>query len=191
MFRGPGVKGVACSTPENHKTMINRTCFAFAGLALATFVTFTSLAGDAAKPAESRKLLAKHQTVARFEGISYHKCMGMTALCPDRCGHSGDQATFSIVKYLAYEKPGQYGEPREARFSFLVQDNMKNMKVPDEIKRTLDSLRPGDYVLLDWRHDYVSREGANFPERPIENLKPISKEEADKLPPMADAAANK
>lgn len=45
-------------------------------------------------------------------------------LCPDRCGHSGKLATFAIVKYLRYEKPGEFGDPRQEQFLVLIEDNM-------------------------------------------------------------------
>src|SRR5262245_35717606 len=131
--------------------------------------------------AEKRKLLSKHQTVAQFAGISEHKCLGRTSLCPDKCGHSGDMATFRILKYLAYEKPGQYGDEQQKRYQFLVQDNMKNLKVSTEVKAAIDGLKPDDYVLLDWQHDYVSKAGANYPERTVLQLKRITREEADRL----------
>jgi hypothetical protein len=133
------------------------------------------------KAEEKREMLSKHQTVAQFAGISYHRCMGLTSLCPDKCGQSGDMATFRIVKYLAYEKPGQYGDGQQKQFQFLVQDNMKHLKVSAETKAAVDALKPGDYVLLDWQHDYVSKDGANYPERTVTQLKRITKEEAEKL----------
>jgi hypothetical protein len=141
------------------------------------------------KPEESREKLSKHQTVAQFVGISEHKCLGMTALCPDQCGHSGQMATFRIVKYLAYEKPGQYGDEKQKQYQFLVEDNMKNLKVPANIKTGVDALKPGDYVLLDWQHDYVSKDGSKYPERNITQLKPITREEAEKLAGNLDSSA--
>jgi hypothetical protein len=45
--------------------------------------------------------LSRHVTVAVFQGISDYRCLGMTSLCPDRCGQSGALATFKVVRYLA------------------------------------------------------------------------------------------
>ena len=162
---------------------------AWSGIALAALLAFVAQAGEAPKAETKRDLLARHQTVAKFEGITEHKCLGMTSLCPDRCGSSGDLATFKIVKYTAYEKPGQYGDEKQAKFSFLVQDNMKNVKVPAAVKEAIASLKPGDYVRLNWRHDYVTAGGSEFPERPIETIKAISKKEADKLAAMPETPA--
>jgi hypothetical protein len=124
----------------------------------------------AAKSGESRDLLAAHRTEAKFEGIKDHRCLGRTALCPDECGHSGKLAVFSITKYLDYKKPGEYGDPKQESFQVLVEDNHQNPKVPEEIRQTILSLKPGDVVRLDWNHDYVTREGSKFPERPIVGL---------------------
>ncbi|MCX6880705.1 MAG: hypothetical protein NTW21_43900 [Verrucomicrobia bacterium] len=143
-------------------------------------------AADSPATETHRKLLSRHETVAQFEGVTEHKCPGATKSCPDRCGNSGDMATFKIIKYTAYENPGD-GDPRQTKFQFLVQDNMKNLKVPAEIKRAVESLKVGDYVVLNWRHDYVTYVRSKSPERPIQLLKPITKEEADKLPAALEA----
>jgi hypothetical protein len=112
--------------------------------------------------------------------------MGLTTLCPDRCGESGKLATFAIVKYLAYEKPGQYGDPKQEQFMVLIEDNMKNPKVPKAIRDAVLALKPGDLVRLQWNHDYVTREGSKFPERPIKNLSVLTKEQAEKASTTAD-----
>jgi hypothetical protein len=139
----------------------------------------------AATPNEKRELLAEQDTVAKFTGIAYQQCRGMTAQCPDNCGQSGDFASFAIVSYLTYRKPGQYGDPKATTYTFQVEDNHRNLKVPKELAAGVRGLKPGDYVLLSWRHDYVTRfEGggsASFPERPITKLQKISKGEADRL----------
>jgi hypothetical protein len=75
---------------------------------------------------------------------------------------------------------------RRARFSLRaapVKDRgrQKNVKVTLPIKEAVAALKKGDYVLLDWQHDYVTREGASFPERVVQKLQKISRAEADKL----------
>jgi hypothetical protein len=142
-------------------------------------VLHTAAAEQAAS--SQREMLSKHETVAQFDGVAYHRCMGMTSLCPDKCGSSGDMATFRILKYIAYAKPGEYGDPEQTTYQFLVQDNMKNAKVSATIKAAVESLKKGDYVRLDWQHDYVTQDGSKFPERTVIALKPITREEADKL----------
>ncbi len=131
-------------------------------------------------PGQQRDLLSSHDTVARFTGLKDHQCMGLTALCPDRCGESGKLATFAIVKYLAYQKPGEYGDPKQEQFMVLIEDNMKNPKVPKAIRDAILALKPGDLVRLQWNHDYVTQDGSKFPERPIRKLSVLTKEQADK-----------
>ena len=135
----------------------------------------------AAAPEKQRELLSSHDTVARFTGLKDHKCLGRTSLCPDRCGESGQLATFAIVKYLKYDKPGQYGDPKQEQFMVLVEDTMKNVKVPKAIRDVIFALKPGDLVHLRWNHDYVTQAGSKFPERPIKDVSPLTKEQADEL----------
>ena len=55
-----------------------------------------------------RETLGRHETVAGFQGVSEHTCRGMTALCPDRCGHSGRMATFKIIEYIQFDKLSEH-----------------------------------------------------------------------------------
>jgi hypothetical protein len=105
--------------------------------------------------------------------------MGLTSLCPDRCGHSGKLASFGILKYEQYEKPGEYGDPKQEEFQFLIEDNMGNRKVPDEIRTATLSLKEGEKVRLKWNHDYVTKNGASFPERTVVVLEKINTQESD------------
>jgi hypothetical protein len=162
-------------------------------LAATLFVLVLAAATIADPPAsqpaalsEKRRVLAEHQTVAKLTGIAYQRCRGMTAQCPDECGNSGDFATFSVVSYLAYRKPGQYGEAKTTTYTFQLEDNHKNLKVAKELAAEVRGLKPDDYVLLSWRHDYVTKffEGGGSgsgPERPLAKLQKISKDEADRL----------
>lgn len=164
-----------------------------AGVALAQ-----NASAPADKPNEKRQLLSTHETVARLKGIAYQQCRGLTAACPDNCGQSGDYATFEIATYVSYKKLGQYGDPKAATYTFQVEDNHKNLKVPAEMAKAVRDLTSGDYVLLNWRHDYVTRtEGggsSSFPERPITKLAAITADEAKRLiqggPTTASAPAS-
>lgn len=126
---------------------------------------------------EKRQLLSRHETVARFVDVAYRQCLGRTALCPTRCGNSGDFASFEILRYLAYEKPGQYGDPEQERFTIQVEDNMGNLKMDEKWRARVGGLEAGDVVRLDWRHDYVTRDRSSAPERYITRLKKLSPEE--------------
>lgn len=114
--------------------------------------------------------LARHETVAEFLGTNYHQCMGLTSLCPDKCGGSGTLASFAIIKYLNYEKLGEYGDPKCEQFDVMVEDNMKQSKVLPAIRDTVTSLKKGDHVLLSWNHDYVTVDGSSGPDRPVIKL---------------------
>lgn len=142
-------------------------------------------AGEQPKVSEKRAVLSEHETVARLTGVAYQQCRGMTSLCPDNCGQSGDFATFEIVGYLSYKKLGEYGDPQGTNFVFQIQDNHKNPKAPKDVAEKTLALAAGDYVLLNWRHEYVTRtEGggsSSFPERPVTKLEKITKEEGERL----------
>ena len=142
----------------------------------ATLLLFTGLMLSVGKAEEKPipfDLLAVHKTEATFKGTREHKCLGLTSLCPDQCGHSGTMVTFTIDKYTDYQKPGEYGDPKQETFQFLLEDNMKNAKVPDDIAAIIRALKPGDKVILEWEHRYMNRDGSRYPERPITKLKKI------------------
>ena len=88
-------------------------------------------------------------------------------------------ASFEIVKYLGYEKPGKYGDEKQATFSVLIEDNMKHAKVPAATLKAIEALNPGATVHLKWNHDYVTRAGSKFPERPIVSIEPMTPEQVE------------
>lgn len=159
----------------------------FRALSLIAFLIVTALLGlgagtHAAPPRKSgRELLSAHETVAQFTGVAFHQCRGLTALCPDKCGSSGDVATFKILGYLLYKKTGEYGDPMQESFMFQIEDNMKNLKVTPELRATVAALKKDDYVLLSWNHDYVTKDGSSSPDRPVTKVSKITKEEAEKF----------
>ena len=124
-----------------------------------------------------RDLLSVHKTVAIYDGQVNQPCFFMTSLCPDMCGHGGITEIFSIVKYLKYEKPGQYGDPKSDKYHVQPSDPLDHTGLTEDRKNKLAGLTKGDYVLLSWNHDYVHRDGCSSPERPITKLEKISKEE--------------
>lgn len=130
---------------------------------------------------EKRELLARHETLAEFTGLQFHRCRGLTSLCPNQCGHSGNLATFRIIKYLAYEKPGQYGDPQQEQFQVLIENNLGQSQLPAAQAETLKNLKPGQYVRLAWRHDYVTNNGGSSPERPLTRIEKLTPEQAAKL----------
>jgi len=134
----------------------------------------------------SRDLLAVHKTVAKFGGLQNRPCRFMTALCPNRCGHGGSVAKFTVVKYLHYERPGEYGDDKGETFAIKMSDAAAETGLTPERKTVLESLAAGDFVSLAWNHDYVHYQfdeggSTSTPERPLTGLKKLSADEAKQL----------
>lgn len=143
------------------------------------WVVVLALAGSAVTgwgADEKRELLASHDTMAEFTGLKYVECMGLTAACPDRCGGSGNFATFRIVKYLAFETPKSANWPnlkleKVDQRSVQVDTNWGELRVTEAQAKLIRSLKPGDRVHLAWRHEYVtSKTKGGGPEYPITTL---------------------
>jgi hypothetical protein len=140
-----------------------------------------SLSAADDKPGEKRQLLSEHHTLASFDGVEFRLCRGRTALCPERCGHSGNFAGFTIKKYVKYKKHGEYGDPEQKSFHVQVSNFDKEPIGDASIAKTIAGLKKGDVVLLSWNHDYVTKDGSSFPERPIVSLKKVTAEEAESM----------
>ena len=180
------LSAIACPHQHNiHRKMkteslVQRSRGAELGLGMAlAFVCFVVTAAESAK--ETRELLARHETLARLENIKFERCRGLTALCPDRCGQSGEFAHFRIVKYLKYEKTGEYGDPKRETFRVQISDFHRQPKGDPGRRETIIKLKEGDYVRLNWRHEYVRKEGASFPERPVTQLKRVDPKQAERM----------
>ncbi len=158
---------------------MNRLTWFAVVIAMAGVVS-TYAAGQG-KKAEKRELLAEHKTIAIFQGSEYQLCRGLTALCPKECDGSGEFANFKIVRYLSYKKTGQYGDPKQESFSVRISDYYRKPVGDAAVQKTVAGLTKGDYVLLDWNHDYVTIDGSSSPERPLTKLEKISKEKAEEL----------
>jgi hypothetical protein len=152
-----------------------QTLLALIALAIAPSIT----AAEPATQPDDRQMLSRHDTVAEFDGTRQHTCQGLTARCPDKCGHSGTLAVFTIRQYLKYEKPGEYGDPQQKEFMVMVKDNMGHAKIPQAMADKIGSLQKGDLVRLVWQHDYVTQGGSKFPERTITTLEKITPQEPD------------
>lgn len=142
---------------------------------------------------EKRDTLSVHETIARFDGTEFIPCHFRTALCPDRCGHARTVAWFSILRYEKYEKKGQYGDEKATRFPMPISGEASPEVDPVRIE-VVKKLKPGDWVKLDWVHEYVHRDGSSFPERVVTRLERIAGPELDALkkeiaPPAASEPA--
>lgn len=123
------------------------------------------------------EVLSTHSTLATYAGTAEQPCRFLTSLCPDRCGHASTVATFRIVRYLGYEKPGQYGDEQKDVFHVRVSGGRTHGgdTATPEVAALIATLASGDKVLLDWEHLYVTAKYANggeakFPERPVTKL---------------------
>lgn len=140
-------------------------------------------------PADNGKLdtLAEHRVLAQFKGAPYRLCRGRTSLCPEHCGDSGEFATFDIVEYLHYKKPGKYGDEKQKQFALQVSDFRRKPKGDPKTLETVHELKEGDLVLLEWHHLYGEvQPGAFSPVRPVIELRKVTEEEAKLL--RAEAA---
>lgn len=135
--------------------------------------TLAVLLAMSAGAAEKYDLLAVHKTKATFTGTKPHRCMGLTANCPDKCGESGTLAEFKIDAYTTYEKKGEYGDEKQTTFQFLTVNTLNQPKAPADIAAKVGALKPGDKVVLEWEHRYMNRDGSRWPERPITKLEKI------------------
>ncbi|MGB6221216.1 hypothetical protein, partial [Haloferula sp.] len=85
------------------------------------------------------------------------------------------------LKYLDYRKPGEYGDPKQKEFQVLIDNSLNKELIEEPERGLLLDLNTGALVKLSWHHDYVTKEGSQFPERVIVDLEPITKEQADSL----------
>lgn len=123
-----------------------------------------------------REMLSTHETIAQFQGIEYRLCPGLTAICPEKCGHSGEFAIFNIVKYLKYEKPGKYGDAKQKTYQIQVTD-FHRKSIDEKLAPKISELKKGDTVMLAWRHDYVTTKGGSkFPDRVVTKLENMEEE---------------
>lgn len=138
-----------------------------------SIIGIDSVHADEAKGnGEKRELLAEHETISRLEGIAYRRCRGLTAMCPESCGDSGEYVTFTVVKYTRYKQHGKYGGKQNS-FMIQVSDFHKKPKGDSKILKIVRSLKKGDLVKLWWRHDYVTKNRVSSPERPIVKLEKV------------------
>ena len=106
----------------------------------------------------SVQLLSRHDVLATFAGIQPSPMAGMQR---DTGGTVHEWARFDVTEYVEYEKPGQYGDAQKDKFMCELP------KQSPEIRRIVETLQPGHNIRLAWNHNYVTENGASFPERTI------------------------
>ncbi len=122
------------------------------------------------KPVITKVLLAKHETVAVYMGTKFHRCNGLTALCPEQCGDSGEYARFKILDYTLHKKLEKYGSAKQKEFRVRISDFNKNVVGSPHIHKLLTKLKKGDHVVLHWNHNYVTTKSGEFTSQSPEHL---------------------
>lgn len=117
--------------------------------------------------AETKDVLSVHETIATFQGREHIPCRFRTALCPDRCDHATDVATFKIDEYKKYEKPGEYGDEEQTEFMWDLKPTADSSRLHPEYLEAVKALTPGQKVKLNWTHFYVHKDNCSFPERQV------------------------
>lgn len=119
-----------------------------------------------------------HVFTAIFEGITFHNCMGRTSNCPDKCGASGNQASFKVKSYKDFIVNGEAGTVKLSEYSILISDYYKkDLKKPfvNEIK----NLKKGDEVVIHLEYIYDTSKSAV---QTVENLVKITKTSSQAIP---------
>lgn len=123
-----------------------------------------ALVSPLAWAADGVEVLSTHRTKAVYEGVRHLPCRHRTSLCPDRCGHARDVGVFRITEYVAYDKPGQYGDGKATEFLLPL---VEGGEVSADILAAAKALAKGDAVRLDWLHEYVTKDGSSQPRRRV------------------------
>lgn len=152
------------------------------GLAAALFVPTV----NAAPLPEKADLLATNTVVAVYRGKVKPPCRFLTSECPDRCGHSREQAVFTVKASEAYSHPGKYGDDRltpGAQWMVGTKDDVPGQD--PAVLEQLAGLKPGDTVRMTVTHYYITLNNASYPVRPVTSLTVLpEKEQPEPLQPQ-------
>lgn len=118
---------------------------------------------------EQRETMYAYAANATYLGSRHQPCRFRTSLCPHQCGHATDVYRFHLDQLTATKNEAsshvRWVTPEEAGKEHLVGEADLNSYI--ELAK---SLKPGDMVALEWSHDYVTRGGSSFPDRPVTRL---------------------
>ena len=130
--------------------------------------------------------LARHDLLAQFVEIRHQPCLFKTSLCPDRCGHACDVAVLKTAGYFAWEKFSKYGEAPQGTFYYKVSPAKTDEATDEKIQNQLKGLQPGQWVKLEWEHQYLVNDHGSYPARPITHLTLLTPEAAKALQAKVD-----
>ena len=131
-----------------------------------------NVAAATSEPSFRREMLSTHATVAVYRGIEMGR-ESLRRIYPPQ--EDRRWAVFDIEAYVAFEKPGRYGDERQRVFKILADESNFTSALH------LAALAEGDRVRLDWTHAYVTRTetvdgretSASYPERAVTALRPV------------------
>eukprot|EP00928_Gymnodinium_smaydae_P026304 TRINITY_DN20703_c0_g2_i1.p1 TRINITY_DN20703_c0_g2~~TRINITY_DN20703_c0_g2_i1.p1 ORF type:complete len:389 (+),score=80.30 TRINITY_DN20703_c0_g2_i1:39-1205(+) len=119
----------------------------------------------------TEEVLSKHMAKAKYVGLQEGR-ESMMRCWPPRQNQSW--ASFQIVEYISYEKPGKYGDAKlepDDEFRFLPESQC------EDIQDIFSSLKPGQDVVIAWEHTYVTKTDGTHtqkaPERQVIKLQVV------------------
>lgn len=96
---------------------------------------------------QKKPFTSTHIFNAIYDGTKFHKCLGMTANCPEKCGSSGNMATFKVTNYKEFLVNGQAGNEKLTEYSVLISDYyQKDLDKP--YVPVIKSLKKGEEVII-------------------------------------------
>lgn len=126
----------------------------------------------AATDAETRETMYSYASTSTFMGSKHQPCRFRTALCPHQCGHATNVFTFQLDRLTVMKNE----ESTNARWVEPVKEGNQYMIGEQDLREfrsAAEALKPGQKLLLEWSHDYVTINGSSGPDRPVRKLVPL------------------
>ena len=123
------------------------------------------------KAPEAKPFTSTHVFTAVFQGTHFHTCMGLTSLCPDECGSSGEMAVFEVQDYEHFIVNGESGTEQLEKYQVLITDYYKN-DLDKPYVADIKALEVGDKVRIHVEYVYDTTLDVI---QPVENLISVTK----------------
>ena len=125
---------------------------------------------EAARAAVTRETMYAYSAQsATFVGSRHQPCRFRTSLCPHACGHATNVYTFELdtldVRKNEASKNAKWVTPVKSGDQHMVGEADFH-----DFTGVAQSLSAGQKVLLEWSHDYVTKNGCSGPDRPVTKL---------------------
>ncbi len=138
---------------------------------MATIVGMMVAACTGTKAPEAKPFTSTHVFTAVYEGTHFHTCLGLTSLCPDECGSSGEMAVFDVLDYDHFIVNGESGTEQLEKYQVLITDYYKN-DLDEHYVDDIKALEEGDKVKIHVEYVYDTTLDVV---QPVENLISIEK----------------